>query len=125
LSLSSRSSVQHDVDVGVGLLDRLLRRLRLRPADVGLTVDDLALEVGLVDLVELRDADRAHAGRGQVEQRWAAQAARADDQHLGVLQPLLPRHPDVGDDQVAAVTAHLVDGELVCGLHEWGQGCRH
>ena len=30
---------------------------RLGPADVGLAVDDLALQVGLVDHVELDDAD--------------------------------------------------------------------
>ena len=113
--------VEHDVDVGVGLGDRLLGRLRLRLADVGLPVDDLALQVGLVDLVELGDAEGADAGRGQVEQRGAAQAAGADDEHLGVLEPLLPGHPDVGDDQVAAVAAYLVDGELVGGLHERGQ----
>jgi hypothetical protein len=117
--------VQHDLDVRIGLGDRLLGRLRLRLPDVGLAVDDLALQVGLVHLVELRDAQGADAGRGEVEQRRAAETAGADDQDLGVLQPALPDHPDVGDDQVAAVTAHLVDGELVCGLHEWGQGCRH
>ena len=32
-------------------------------------------------------------------------------EHLGVLQPLLPGHRDVRDDQVAAVAAHLVDGQ--------------
>ena len=89
-----------------------LAGLRLGLADVADAVDDLALQVGLVDLVELGDAERADAGRGQVEQRRAAEAAGADDEHLGVLQPLLPGHPDVGDDQVAAVAAYLVDGEL-------------
>ena len=80
-----------DVDERVGLGDRLLGRHGLGLPDVGLPVDDLALQVGLVDLVELRDAERADAGRGQVEQGRAAQAAGTDDQHLGVLQPLLTR----------------------------------
>ena len=40
-------------------------------------------------------------------------AAGADDQHLGVLQPLLSGHPDLGDDQVTRIPAHLVDGQLV------------
>ena len=90
-------------------------------ADVGLTVDDLALEVGLVDLVELGDPDRAHARGGHVEQRRAAETARADDEHLGVLQPLLPGHAHVRDDQVAAVAADLVDGQLVSGLDQRGK----
>ena len=104
----------HDhVDVGVGLLgDRLPADWAFGLPDVGLAVDDLALQVGLVDLVELRDAERADARRGQVEQRRAAQAAGADDEHLGVLEALLPGHADVGDDQVPAVAAYLVDGQL-------------
>ena len=114
--------VHHDLDQRVDLGDRLLRRLRLRPADVGLAVDDLALQVRLVDLVELDDADRPDACRGEVHQRRAAEAAGTDHQHLGVLEPLLPGHPDVGDDQVPAVAPHLVDGELGGRLHERGKG---
>ena len=113
--------VQDHLDERVDLGDRLPGRLGLRPADVGLPVDDLALQVRLVDLVELDDAERADAGGGEVEQRRAAQAARADDEHLGVLEPLLPGHADVGDDQVAAVAAYLVDGQLVGRLDQGGR----
>ena len=75
-------------------------------------MDDLALEVGLVHGVELDDAERAHTGRGQVEEGRGAEAARADTQDLRVLQALLPAHPEVRDDQVARIPADLVDGEL-------------
>ena len=37
-------------------------------ADVGHAVDHLALQVGLVDHVEVDDAEGADAGGGQVEQ---------------------------------------------------------
>ena len=100
---------------GLASDDRLPGRLGLGLPDVGLAVDDLALQVRLVDVVELDDAERADPGRGQVEQRRAAEAAGADHQHLGVLQPLLPVHPDVGDDQVPGVAADLVDGQLGAG----------
>ena len=113
--------VQHDLDVGVGLLDRLLGADRLRLPDVGLAVDDLALQVRLVDDVEVDDPERADPGGGQVEQRGRAEAAGADDQHLGVLQPLLAGHADVRDDQVPRVAADLVDSELAGGLDERGQ----
>ena len=113
--------VDDHVDERVGLGQRLLRGDRLGLPDVALPVDDLALQVGLVDLVELGDAEGADAGRGQVEQGGAAEAAGPDHQDLGVLQPLLPRHPDVGDDQVPAVAAYLVDGELVSGLDQCWQ----
>ena len=43
---------------------------------------------------------------------------RFDGQDLGVLQPLLPVHADVRDDQVAAVPLHLVLGQFGGRLHE-------
>src|SRR3712207_4406732 len=105
--------------------DGVTRALGLGPAHVGLAVDDLALQVGLVDDVELDDAERADAGRGQVHEHGRAETAGADGEHLGVLQPLLTVHPDVGDDQVPAVPADLVDREIGGGLHQgWqGHGC--
>ena len=65
------------------LQDAVARGLGLGPADVGLAVDDLALQVRLVDDVEVDDAERADARRGEVEQGGRAQAA-APAEHLGV-----------------------------------------
>src|SRR3712207_9131892 len=65
--------------------DGVTRALGLGPAHVGLAVDDLALQVGLVDDVELDDAERADAGRGQVHEHGRAETAGADGEHLGVL----------------------------------------
>jgi hypothetical protein len=113
--------VQDDVRVRVRLEDRLPGRLGLGLADVGLAVDDLALQVRLVDGVELDDAEGADAGRGQVEQRGAAETAGADHQHPGVLQPLLTGHPDLGNDQVPRIPADLVDGQLVGRFDQRGQ----
>ena len=75
-------------------------------------MDDLTLQVRLVDRVEVDDAERADARRGQVKQRRRAEAARAHDEHLRVLQALLPGHADVGDDQVARVALHLIDRQV-------------
>jgi hypothetical protein len=57
-------------------------------------------------------------GGREVHQRRAAEAARADGEHLGVLQALLPVHRDVGDDQVAAVAHDLLAGQLRGRLDE-------
>src|SRR5918999_3840382 len=84
-------------------------------------MDDLALQVGLVDSVELDDAQGADSGRGEIEQGGTAQTAGANDQHPGVLQPLLSLHADVGNDEVPAVAAYLVDGQLSGGLDQWWQ----
>src|SRR5438094_1167632 len=59
----------HDLDVGVQVAQRLRRRFDLGPADVVVSVEQLALEVGGVDDVEVDDADLADAGRRQVHGR--------------------------------------------------------
>jgi hypothetical protein len=98
-----------------------LADIGLEPADVGLAVDDLALQVRLVDHVEVDDAERAHSRGRQVEQGRRAQAAGTDAQHPGVLQPLLPGHPYLRDDQVTGVALHLVEGQLSGRLDQWWQ----
>lgn len=113
--------VKDHVDVRVDAQHAVAGGFGLGPADVRLAVDDLALQVRLVDLVELHDAQRAHAGRGQVHERGGAEAARAHGQHLGVLQALLAVHPDVRDDQVAGVPTDLVNGELSSWLYQGWQ----
>ena len=84
-------------------------------------MDDLALQVRLIDHVEVDDAERADPRCRQVHQRRAAEPSSADDQHLGVLQPLLPGHRDVGNDQVPGVAPDLIDGQLRRRLNQRGQ----
>lgn len=108
-------------DVRIDLEDRVPRALCLRTPDVGLAVDDLALQIGLVDDVEFDDADGADTRRGQIQQRGRAESAGADHEHLRVLQALLTVHPDVRDDQVAAVAGHLFIAQFGCRLHEGWQ----
>ena len=71
------------------------------------------------------DAERANSRGGQVQQRRRAEAAGADTEHLRVLQPLLPGHPHVRDDQMARVAPDLIDGQL-CGRldQRWQRGHR-
>ena len=85
----------HDRHVGVERRQRRRGRLRLGLADRRLGVQDLALQVAAVHHVGVHDADRAHAGRGQVEAGGGAEAARADQQHLRLeqLAPGPPRRP--------------------------------
>ncbi len=54
----------------------------LWPAYVRRRVDDLALQVGQVDNIRIRYADRSHACRGQIESRGCAQSSCSDDQDL-------------------------------------------
>ena len=80
-------------------------RLGLRHADAIRGVEDLPLQVRVVDDVLVDDADRADAGRGQVQAGGRAEAARADHQHLRGEQLQLARLAHLGDQDVAAVAA--------------------
>ena len=75
-------------------------------------MEDLALQVALVDDVEVDEADAADAGRGQVERGGRAEPAGADQQHAAGLQPALPVDPDLGHDQVARVAGDLLARQL-------------
>jgi len=108
--------VQSHVDQRVDGQNRVARRLGLGPSDIGHAMDDLPLQVGLVDDVEVDDADGAHPGRGQVEQGGCAEPAGADHERPGVLEPLLTVDPEVGNDQMAAVAGHLIATQLGCGF---------
>src|SRR5204863_6002792 len=55
-----------DVDVRVQLRQRLLGRVDFALADAVDVVEDLALQVRRVDDIHVDDADRAHAGGGEV-----------------------------------------------------------
>ena len=103
----SRSWKGTTVDVGVEGLDRALRGVDLRLAEVLRRVDDLALEVRVVDDVWVDDADRPDACRGEVEGGGRAEAARADQQHARVEQALLALFADLRDEEVARVARAL------------------
>ena len=75
----------------------LLGRVDLRTPDAVGRVDDLALQVGEVDDVVVDDAERADAGGGEVERGRRAEAAGAEQQHLGVEQLLLALGADLGE----------------------------
>jgi hypothetical protein len=116
--------VDDDIDQRIDLGDGLLGGQGLRLPDVGLTVDDLTLQVRLVDGVELDDAEGSDAGRGEVEQSGTAKTTSPDDQDLRVLQPFLPLHAHIGDDQVTAVATDLVTGQLSSRFDERREGHR-
>jgi hypothetical protein len=75
-------------------------------------VDDLALKVGLVDDVEVDEADGAYPRCGEVEREGSSEAAGADAEDAGCLELLLALHADLGKDEVAGVAGDLFVGEL-------------
>ena len=86
------------------------------PTRVGV-VDHLALQVRLVDLVVVDQAERADAGCGQVQGGRGAQAAGADQQHLGVEQLELSLDADLGQEGVPRIAHPLLRAHAL-GHHD-------
>ena len=100
--------VGDDVHVRVEAVDALAGRLDLRAPERLGRVQHLALQVRVVDVVGVDDAERPDAGGRQVERGRGAEPAGADEQHAAVEQALLALLADLRDQQVAAVAADLV-----------------
>ena len=49
-------------------------------------MDDLALQVGQIDRIEIRQVQFAHPSSGQVKRHRSAQATQADDQRAALFQ---------------------------------------
>ena len=111
LSAPEPHVVGHDVHVGVQRGQRLLGRVDLAVADAVHVVQDLALQVRLVDHVHVDDAERADAGRGQVEGGRRAQPAGAEQEDLRVEQLQLAHLAHLGQEQVALVAVALGRGQ--------------
>ncbi len=76
-------------------------------ADGGVVVEDLALQVGRFNEVEISEAEGADAGGGEVKRGGATEAAGADDKHAGVAQAELAGHPDFRQRKVPTVAGDL------------------
>ncbi len=100
-----------DFGVGVEGNELLLGGVEFGLSDVVGGVEDLALEVGVVDGVELDEAEGSDAGGGEVEGDGAAEAAGADDEDFGVEEFELPFEADFRVGEVAGVAILLLFSE--------------
>lgn len=74
-----------DLDIRVELGGGLAGDQSLGLLDVCMTEEELAVEVGQVDCVEVDDMDLAKAGADEVLEEFAADATSADDQDARIL----------------------------------------
>ena len=98
----------NDLNFGVEGVERLARFVYFRRADRARVVEDLALQIGEVDLVRIGERQLADAACCEIQGCGAAEAAGADDQRGRRAQPLLPLDPDLGKEDVAAVAEELL-----------------
>src|SRR5581483_8413681 len=103
--------VTDDVNEWVNRLELVFGGVELLAANVGGGVDDLPLQVGVVDDVEIDDTERTHACSAEIKRERRAEAAGSDAEHLRGLELELALHADLGHDQVARVAKDLVVGE--------------
>src|SRR5712672_3905149 len=99
-------------DLGVDVQKRAAGACNLGDADVGGAMDDLALQVGEIDLIVVDHAQSADAGGSEILQEWCAEPARTDHQHARGDQPRLAHAADLRQHDVARVAADLRLGEF-------------
>ena len=99
--------VEDDFDGGVDAVDGFFGRLRFGPAHVGVRVQNLALEIGEIHVVEVNNAELADASGGEIHGDGRAESARADTEDAGGADFLLAGQTDFGKNQVPRVTANL------------------
>ncbi len=75
-------------------------------------MDDLALEIGEIDHVEVHDADRAHSRRGEIEREWRAEPSGADGEHACRLELALALEAHLRQQEVAGVSQDFGVGQL-------------
>src|SRR5258708_5757484 len=103
----------HDFHIRVQGMQRGCGGVDLASADRVGSIEDLALQVGEVDLVGVCEAQPADAGSGEIQRSRAAEAARAYDHYLACAQLLLPLDPDLVEEDVAAVAEKLLVVQFV------------
>ena len=101
-----------DVQRGIEREELFLGRVELLAPNVFGGVDDLPLQIARVNHVEVDQAQRADAGRGQVERQRRAEPAGAHAEHPRGLQLLLALHAHFGQDEMPRVAGEIVGGEL-------------
>ncbi len=105
--------MQVEHDSGIGSLQPLGRSLELAPPDIGLRVENLALQVRTVDDVEIDQAQPPDSRRREVERSRRAQASHPDDEDAPRRQPLLAGDADLGERKMPGVAAQLLGREAV------------
>ena len=76
-------------------------------AQVRVAVGDLPLQVAQLHHVAVGQQQAPHPRGSQVEGDRAAQPPQPDHQHAGRKQPLLPRHVEIVEQDLAVVTQQL------------------
>lgn len=100
--------MRHQLNLGVDRAEALERRVDLAHADTVGVMNDLALQIGQVDRVEIRQMQLTDTGRRQIQRDRRTEAAEADDQHAAVFELQLPIDVDVLQQNLPAVAQQFL-----------------
>ncbi len=106
--LVQRGAMADQADLRIQRAQPAHRRLHLADTDAGAIVDDLPLQVGQVDRIEIRQVQLADPGRGQVQRHRRTQAAKTDDQCAAALQAQLALDVDLRQQDLATVAQQFL-----------------
>src|SRR5258708_18314241 len=115
-----------NLNVGIEICKARASGFALRLADVAGAKRDLALQICEIDNVKVHQAEFADARGGKIQAQRRAEASRANEQDLGVLQLELTLHANFRHDEVAAIAQNFFvrkAGDRLCaGLRLYSCG---
>ena len=107
-----KGGMQDDPNIRIARGDGASGGLEFGPSDALRGVDDLTVQIGQLNRVAVRNADRADTRTGEVQQGGGAECAGADDQNTGVTQSLLSARTEFRQQKLAGVAIELIAGKI-------------
>ncbi len=98
----------NQLNLGIDRAQALERRIDLAHADTVGVMNDLPLQIGQVDRVEIRQMQLPDTGGGQIQRHRRTETAKADNQHATVLELQLPVDVDVLQQNLPAVAQQFL-----------------
>ncbi|MNS70476.1 hypothetical protein D3C72_1038200 [compost metagenome] len=96
------------LDFWIDRRQTLERRVDLAHTDAVGVVNNLALQIGQIDRVEIRQMQFTDTRRREIQRHRSAETAEADDQHATVLELQLPIDVDVLQQNLPAVAQQFL-----------------
>ena len=119
--------VQVHLHVGIDVFDAVPGRIEFLAADIRRAVQDLPLQIGKIDDIEIHQPHPPHPGGGQIQGDGRAKAPCPDAQHPGGFEAFLPAERHFRHDQMARITRDLIiaqrDGLCAGGIDDAAAGC--
>jgi len=111
-----------DLDMGVELFQCESGRIDLVHAYALFGMQNLALQIGQIDLVMIHQGDAANTCRGQIKRSGGAKSAGTDDQRSGSEQPALPFYAYLVEQDMARIAQQLLVIQIIHADYLWVAG---